>query len=437
MKSKYFLWFTALVIGFNTVAFAQKVTVEPYAPGEGLMLTSKGNSWRLSGFMQPLIETRAYSDTAENNTFTRYRMRRMVTRLTGRNSQYNISYQVQIDLTGSSEGGGDANTNNYLMDAWIAWRPIRQLNIKFGQDGSNSDTREMGMRSNTLQLVDRSPVSLAFSSIREYGLWLESKVRTGNYSFLATSFSVTNGDGANVYNNDFGGLKYSGRADFIPFGNFNNGGQFRQADMAYEMTPKLVVGAYYSYNQGITDRRGRNSGDILYLDSAGNNALPDYQKYGADLLFKYKGFSLIAEYVNAKAIVPNTIATRVRTDGSTSADFTLANGEQNKTAYVLNRIITGSGVNVQAGYMFRKGISVDGRYAVMMPEQYSFLRNATFNLRSRYYTFGLTKYFGRHYGSKVQASLTATELLPGAISTDRTPVKGLEFIGNIMFTIAL
>ena len=172
MKSKHFLWFTALFIGLNTVAFAQKVTVEPYEPGEGVMLTSKGNSWRLSGFMQPMVETRAYSDTAENNTFTRYRMRRMVTRLTGRNSEYNISYQVQVDLTGSSEGGGDANTNNYLMDAWVAWRPIRQLNIKFGQDGSNSDTREMMMRSNALQLVDRSPVSLAFSSIREYGLCL-------------------------------------------------------------------------------------------------------------------------------------------------------------------------------------------------------------------------------------------------------------------------
>ena len=145
---------------------------------------------------------------------------------------------------------------------------------------------------------------------------------------------------------------------------------------------------------------------------------------------------MIAEYVNGKAIVPNTIATRVRTDGSTSPDF-LVDSVQNVNAFVKNRIITGSGINVQAGYMFRKGISVDARYAVMMPEQYSFLRNATFNLRSRYYTLCLTKYFGRNYGSKVQASLTATELLPGAISTDRTPVKGIEFVGNIMFTIAL
>lgn len=437
MKNSYFFWLIPFLIGANTVAFSQKVTLEPYEPGEGLSLTSKGNSWRFSGFMQPMVETRAYSDTAENNTFTRFRMRRMVTRLTGRNSQYNISYQVQVDLTGSSEGGGDATTNNYLMDAWIAWRPIRQLNIKFGQDGSNTDTREMGMRSNALQLVDRSPVSLAFSSIREYGLFLESKVRTGNYSFLATSVSVTNGDGANIYNNDFGGLKYGARADFIPFGNFNNAGQFRQADLEYEMTPKLVVGAYYSYNQGITDRRGRVSGTVLYTDTAGNYALPDYQKFGADLLFKYKGFSLIAEYVNGKAILPNNITYRVRADGSVSNVFQLPDSSFNKSAFVQNRIITGSGINVQGGYMFRRGISLDARYSVMMPEQYSFLRNATFYLRSRYYTLCISKYFGRHYGSKIQASLTATELLPGAFSTDRTPVKGLEFVGNIMLTIAL
>jgi len=436
MKTKSLLFCLLFCILGCLEGYAQKLTIEPYEPGEGLSLTQNGNSLRFSGFIQPMVESRFYNDTNASGVYNRFRMRRMVTRLTGKNARYNINYQIQIDLTGSSDGGGDATTNNYLMDAWISWRPIKQLNIKFGQEGSNTDTREMGMRSNALQMVERSPVSLAFSSIREFGLFLESKVRTGNFSFLATSFSVTNGDGANVFGNDFGGLKYGGRVDFIPFGNFNNAGQYRQADIEYEITPKLVVGGYYCYNYGISDRRGRQSGTILYQDSLGKTVLPDYHKFGFDFLFKYRGFSLLGEFVNGKANVPSNIFYRVRTNQTTTTDFSV-NGVQNMPDYVRGRIITGSGLNLQGGYVFKSKYSLDGRYSVMMPDASSFLRNATFNQRSKFYTLCLSKYFGRHYGSKIQLSGTYTKLEPGALSVIGTKVKGAEFTGNLMFTIAL
>ena len=38
--------------------------------------------------------------------------------------------------------------------------------------------------------------------------------------------------------------------------------------------------------------------------------LPNYLKLGADLLFKYRGFSLLAEYVNTKAFVADDITHR-------------------------------------------------------------------------------------------------------------------------------
>ena len=119
---------------------------------------------------------------------------------------------------------------------------------------------------------------------------------------------ITSGDGMNNFQMDYGGLKYGGRIDFVPFGLFTRMGQFRQADIVRENSPKLVFGGYYSYNDGISSRRGRVGGDIVFLNSDQEESLPDYQKYGVDFLFKYKGFSMLGEYLNTKANIPSDIA---------------------------------------------------------------------------------------------------------------------------------
>ena len=155
---------------------------------------------------------------------------------------------------------------------------------------------------------------------------------------------LTNGDGANVFSGDKGGLKVGGRLDFLPFGLFTNFGQFRQADVVRERTPKLVIGAHFSQNNGMSSRRGRESGAILYLDENDNESLPDYTKYGADFLFKYKGFSALGEYIKSKASVPEDITQRVRNDGSTSSSFTV-NGMQDVDSYVKGRMMLGEAYN--------------------------------------------------------------------------------------------
>jgi hypothetical protein len=431
-----------IIIGlmcFASFARGQGIHLQPYEPGEGLTITQGGNSVRFTGFMQPMVETKYYAGSGSDSTYTRFRMRRMVTRLTGEYAKYNITYQLQMDMTGSSDGGGDASTNNYLMDAWVEWQMNKHVSIKFGQDNPFSDPREMGMRSNALQLQERSALSLAFSSIREFGLFIESRYRVGNYSFLCPKFAITNGDGANVFVNDRGGLKYGGRIDFIPFGNFNNGGMYRQADLEYEMTPKLVVGINGSYNQGVSDRRGRQSGTILYQDKAGKSILPDYAKFGADFMFKYRGFSLLGEYVNARAILPDSssIYSRITNTGNTNTTF-IINDLNDKIAYIKSRMILGSAINIQGGYMFKNRVSIDGRYTVVMPSDFSFLRNGQFNNRCRFYTLCISKYLGRNYGAKIQFSATYSQALGNSLKVSGKPFNvGNELTGNVMLTIAL
>lgn len=435
MKKSIFV--LVFCVGWIGLCQAQNPTSEGYEPGEGLILTNKNDySIRFSGFIQPMVESRFYPDMAGTNDFQRFRMRRLVTKLTGDAGNEKISYQLQVDLTGNSDAGGDGTGSNYLMDAWIAWKPIKQLEITVGQDNSPTDSREMGMLSNALQLVDRSPVALAFASIREFGIFVNGRLKVGNNSTILPSFALTNGDGSNVFTKDRGGLKVGGRIDFLPFGNFNNKGQYRQVDMERELTPKLIFGANFSHNTGISDRRGRQSGTILYLDSAGKELLPSYQKFGIDFLFKYKGFSMLGEYVNASAIVPDQIAQRVRNDGSSTPSF-LVDGIEDMPAYVKGRMILGSGFNLQAGYLFLNGFSVDARYSKLNPETNSFLRNPTFYNRPESYTLCLTKYLGRNYGAKIQASVSYNKAETGTSTVIGTPLVGNEFTGLLMLTLAL
>ncbi len=412
-------------------------SVEPYEPGEGIRISSENKyDIRLSGFLQPMIESRFYPDQSETPNYQRFRMRRMIAKLSGDANQEKIQYQLQVDLTGSSDGGGDGTTNNYLMDAWVSWKAHKRFEIVVGQENSPSDSREMGMTSTSLQMIDRSTVALAFSSIREFGVFVNANFKTGGQTVLLPSIALTNGDGANVFSKDHGGLKIGGRLDFLPFGKFGNGGQFRQTDMERERTPKLVIGATYSFNRGISDRRGRQSGTILYLDSLGNETLPDYQKFGIDFLLKYRGFTFLGEFINARATVPNAISQRVRNDGSTASTF-LVNGVQDIPNYVKGRMILGSGFNIQAGYLFLNGISVDARYTHLNPETNSFLRNGTFYNRPDSYSFCTSKYLGRNYGAKVQASVTWSKAAPGSLTVLGAPLKGNEISGALMFTISL
>jgi len=429
-----------IVLLFVTWALAlhgQAPVIDGYEPGEGLVFSHKDDyKIRFTGFLQPMVENRYYPEVAERKNYLRFRMRRLVTRMSGDAGGGKFNYQLQVDLTGSGDAGGDGAGRNYLMDAWVSWKPNKSIEIILGQDNSPTDSREMGMLSNALQLVERSPVALAFASIREFGMFIHTRVPVGEKSVLLPSFALTNGDGANVREKDRGGLKIGGRLDFQPFGNFANRGRFRQADVERELTPKLIFGANYSYNHGISDRRGRVSGSILYLDSAGNELLPNYTKYGVDFLFKYKGFSMLGEYINANVSVPGAIYQRVRNDGSTTPSF-LVNDVQDVESYVKGRIIVGSGFNLQAGYLFLNGISVDGRYAKFMPQTHSFLWNPTFYNRNSFYTLCVSKYFGRHYGAKLQASVSYNVAEKGTLTVGATPLIGNEITGLLMLTFAL
>ena len=414
---------------------AQEVTLDTYKFGEGLNLSAaNGYTMRITGYLQPYMDIKTYTDVEDNAAQTRFRMRRIRLRFDGQLKNERFKYRFAFDLSGSSEAG-DASTNNFLLDAFVSYDITNRIKATFGQRSTFTDNRELFMLSNTLQLVERSRVTSAFASIREFGLFVEGRFKTGSGSYLKPYFVLTNGDGGNVLQKDFGGLKIGGRVDFLPFGLFTNFGQFRQADIVRETAPKLVVGANFSHNSGMSSRRGRESGAILYLDDNNDPSLPDYTKYGVDFLFKYRGFSALGEYVKTKASVPDDITQRVRNDGSTSTNFAV-NDVQDIENYVKGRMMLGEAYNIQAGYLFKNGISIDGRYTHLKADENSFLNNPTFYNRPNYYTIGISKYLSRNYGAKIQADWTYIDGSLGINDNNGNAISGNEHLARIMLTFS-
>ena len=421
----------------TTLVHTQDVELDSYKFGEGLRFTAdEGHKIRISGYVQPYAESKQYTEADANESMNRFRMRRLRLRMDGVLPDERFSYRFQVDLSGASEVGDAQSTNNYLLDAYVSYNITNRINLSFGQRSTYTDNRELFMSSRTLQLAERSRLTSAFSSIREFGFFAQGNFRTGGGSYLKPYFVLTNGDGSNAFEKDHGGLKVGGRIDFLPFGLFTNLGQFRQADVMRELIPKIVVGVNYSKNNGMSSRRGRESGAILYLNDANEESLPDYTKYGADFMIKYKGFSMLGEYIKTEADVPKDITQRVRNNGSTSTTFDV-NGSQDVENYVKGRMMLGTAYNIQFGYLFKNGFSVDGRYTQLEADDNSFLNNGTFYNRPEYYTIGLGKYLARNYGTKIQASYTYVKANPGINDLNGNPIAGDEWIARLIVTFSL
>ena len=395
------------------ISVSQNLLLGDYIPGNGITLASDDDNYKvvLRGYAQSLFESRRvrYDSVGffDKSVYNRFRARRVRLRISGKQSNPGFSYRLQLNLA-ESEVEND-ELSNVLWDAWVGYNINKYYRVSFGQKSSPTDNIEVLMASNTLQLPERSRLTGAFSNIREIGLFLDGRNNIkGSKWVIKPSINITTGDGYGYKFNskDFGGLKYGARINFLPFGLFRNFGQFRQGDLVRELNPKLLIGFSASYNDGITSRRGRRNGDFIYYTLNGTDTsyqLPDFFKFGADILFKYRGFSLIGEFVQTKAFIPDGITHR--NDRYNNPNNLTTNFRTYSPAdYVRTQMMLGSGLNLQAGYIFKSLFSIDGRFTSLRPDELSFLNNSLFYNRNKYYEIGVSKYFTKNYTFKLQAS---------------------------------
>ncbi|MBB6463234.1 porin [Flammeovirga kamogawensis] len=411
--------------------------IADYELGKGIRFHGNNGGYfmKIRSYVQSTAE---FKTTNDWDTYdARFRVRRARFDVEGKVAKEKFSYRLRVDFAIPNNVGSDDLYSGSLLDAFIAYHPNKNLKFTFGQRSTMTDNKEMRISSDALQLIERSRVTSAFASVRDFGLFIEYKKRVGA-GFIKPGIAITTGDGQNAFKN-YGGLKYGGRVDWLPFGVFRGMGEYSEVDQARQLTPKLVMGVAYSYNVGMSSRRGRGSGDIVYLgEDETNEALPDYGKLIGDFMFKYHGFTVLGEFTWAySSVQSDEIFYRVRNDGST-ANLRVDDGLNNATIidYVSSRMMVGRGYNIQAGYLFKKGFSVDGRFTYLDPDDNSFLNNEQFYNRDKYYTLGLSRYLMKD-AAKVQLSMTYVDALPGSKDAEGVVMTAdAEILGRLMFQIS-
>ena len=278
-----------------------------------------------------------------------------------------LEYKIELGLSNRDISGGNeftGNTPRYILDAVLKWNFYENFVLWAGQ-AKLPGNRERVVSSGDLQIVDRSMLNSRFTIDRDLGVQLRHKTRLGEQVILKEIFALSQGEGRNITSGNLGGNQYTGRLELLPFGEFED---YEEADLERNQKPKLALGVTYDYNNDAVKTRS-NMGNYMRVGS--DFFASDIETVFADLMFKYRGFSVLSEYALRDA--DNPIA---RDENG------LATGD------VIN---TGTSVNVQAGYLLGNNYEVVSRFTnVNEDDPNSLFRN------ENQYTLGLSKYFVGH-----------------------------------------
>ena len=377
-----------LLLGLGTAvitlsASAQNQITDKY--GKGITILGKDSTFLMKANTR--IQCRYDYHREDNNSShvaesDRAYVRRTRIKFGGWAFSPKVKYKIEHDLL-----------NGVTYDAVIKYNFWKNVEIWAGQTKLPGN-RERVISSQQLQFVDRSLLNTVFTLDRDAGIQLRNKHKIGNM-VVREMFAISQGEGLNdkSLNHPFG-HEYTGRVEFLPFGNFTSKGDYSASDLKREKSQKLAIGLTYDYNQNVMFSR-KVKGDILA-------SRRNFINFHADFMYKYSGFSLMGEYANADVV--NAAGKYVRHDGA-GGFFEV-----------------GEGVNLQGGYLFSNNVELSGRYSTYIP-----FSNTNGGLsRQNQYTIGVSKYVVGHY-LKVQSDVTLAETMVGSGKWANDLIYRLQF----------
>ena len=382
MKLKITL--TALLLCAYISTNAQEISDTSF--GKGLInFTAKDSSFSVK--FAPRFQVRSMSswdhdgnqyDSPEHN----FIVRRARLKFDGFAYSPKLKYKLELGLSNRDVSGANdfnRNTPRIILDAVIMWQFANNWELWAGQTKLPGNVERVVSSAN-LQLIDRSLLNSRFNIDRDLGLQLRHKSNLGGNFLMREKIAITQGEGRNVSEGNEGGLQYTARVEFLPFGAFKSKGDYVQAAIKKEETPKLMVGLTYNFNEDAVRERGF-AGDYLFR-SDGSLYETNQTTVFADAMFKYKNFSFMGEY--AKRSAENEIA--VDLDGITPTG---------------DIVLTGNALNLQAGYMLKNNYEIAGRFTTVDYE------TITGRLPEEQYTLGASRYIVGHK-LKVQSDISYT-----------------------------
>lgn len=358
--------------------------------GNGLAFDYSNGAYEMSigGMFQPYFSlSQVSSETNELFLNTRY----SYFNLKGKAVEEGLSFFIQ----------GDFSRPDLLLDGYFSYAPVEALTFHFGQKQTPANNREMLAMESHIQLTERSLVSTELSRTgREFGMFLDGRLELGKMLF-APQLALTSGDGINSFgldsrDPDLGGVKVAGRLDWYPLGEFSAGNGAGAADLVGESRMLMVLGVAGSINHGASQSVGEGHGNFELFNSQGDLLLPDYRQLYADLLLKYRGWSLLAETgigtaANLDEIFVNPVNNTLLAPGQISSYLML-----------------GQAYNVHLGKVWSSGWGVDVRVSGLTPEFGDYSQSIAEDMRA--ITLGGSRYI---LGDAAKIQLSATQLTVG------------------------
>ncbi len=295
-----------------------------------------------------------------------------------------LKYKLELGLSNRDISGASQYTSNaprYILDAVIKWNFHENFVLWFGQTKLPGN-RERVISSANLQQVDRSLLNSRFNIDRDLGIQLRHHFNITDRFIIKEALAISQGEGRNITSGNLGGHQYTGRIEFLPFGNFASKGDYKGSDLKREPTPKLAVGVSYDFNNNAVKTRSNQGAYMVNEDGIFHET--NISTLYVDAMFKYKGISFMAEYADR------------------NADDVLFTNEDDD----IDAVQIGSAINLQVGYLLKKDWEVSGRYTNIDWDK------LTGNANQSQYTVGVSKYIIGHK-LKVQTDISHLEVTHG------------------------
>ncbi|MBT8303647.1 MAG: OprO/OprP family phosphate-selective porin, partial [Bacteroidia bacterium] len=150
-----------------------------------------------------------------------------------------LKYKIELGLSNRDISGANEfnrNTPRYILDAVIMWNFAGNWELWAGQTKLPGNVERVVSSAN-LQLIDRSLLNSRFNIDRDLGIQLRHKTDLGGGFLMREKLSLSQGEGRNVTEGNEGGLQYTARLEFLPFGTFQSKGDYVQSAIKKEETP--------------------------------------------------------------------------------------------------------------------------------------------------------------------------------------------------------
>jgi hypothetical protein len=271
-----------------------------------------------------------------------------------------LQYYVQLSFSRWDQNLDEGVIAQTVIDAILYYHVNDQLYFGFGQSKLPGN-RQRVVSSGNLQFADRSIANSTFNIDRDFGFFGYYTLPV-NQTVWYLKGAITAGEGRNAVSIN-NGLAYTGRIEFLPFGEFEQNTDYMEGDYTFTENPKLSLGVTYSYNHKAVFSRGQ-LGSVM-------PTVQDFRNFIADGLFKYRGFALLGEYFRK------------------NAEYSVFYDPQD---FLFKTIPAGNGFNTQMSYCFRNMYEPAIRFAGVVPDKNS----SMFRASQREIWTGISKYLNGH-----------------------------------------